>query len=196
MDRICFKTITEKLGLPLFVKPANAGSALGVSRVSSENDFLDSIKEAFRHDRKILIETAIFGRELECAVLGNEHPQASVPGEIIPREGDFYSYEAKYLDAKGAKLDAPAKLEPKQIERIKTLAIQAYQTLCCEGLARVDFFLTPDDRLYVNEINTMPGFTNISMYPKLWDLSGIPYAELLDKLIQLALSRSVFLPPT
>lgn len=195
LEQIQFKAVTKKLGLPLFVKPANAGSSLGVSKVSSEDTFLAAVTEAFRHDRKILIESAIFGRELECAVLGNEYPRASVPGEIIPRQGDFYSYEAKYLDDKGARLDAPARLTPEQIDRIQTLAIRAYQTLCCEGLARIDFFLTPEDRLYVNEISTMPGFTDISMYPKLWGLSGVPYADLIEKLIQLAISRSIFLPP-
>jgi D-alanine-D-alanine ligase len=194
IDQFDFKAVTEKLGLPLFIKPANAGSSLGISKVSSESTFLASITEAFRHDRKILIESAVVGRELECAVLGNENPKASIPGEIIPKQGEFYSYEAKYLND-GTQLEAPAKLTPAQIERLQALAIQAYKILCCEGLARVDFFLTPDDRLYVNEINTMPGFTNISMYPRLWGLSGISYVELLEQLIQLALSRAIFLPP-
>jgi D-alanine-D-alanine ligase len=195
INQIDFKAVTKKLGLPLFVKPANAGSSLGISKVSSEDTFLASITEAFRYDRKILIESAVVGRELECAVLGNENPAVSVPGEIIPKQGEFYSYAAKYLDENAVQLEAPAKLTPEQVERLQTLAIHAYKTLCCEGLARVDFFLTPDNRLYVNEINTMPGFTSISMYPKLWGLSGIPYADLLEKLIQLALSRAIFFPP-
>jgi D-alanine-D-alanine ligase len=195
LKSIEFKSVTAKLGLPLFIKPANAGSSLGVSKVVSEDSFSASVTEAFRHDQKILIESAILGRELECAVLGNECPDASVIGEIIPRTGDFYSYEAKYLDSNGARLEAPAQLSPDQIKQIQALAIAAYKTLGCQGLARVDFFLSADDRLYVNEINTMPGFTDISMYPKLWGLSGVPYATLVEKLIQFALSRVRFVCP-
>jgi D-alanine-D-alanine ligase len=195
LEKIDFESVTKKLGLPIFVKPANAGSSLGVSKVTAEAHFKKRIEEAFRHDRKILIETAVMAREIECAVLGNTDIKASVPGEIIPRKGDFYSYVAKYLDDKGAELVAPAELNAEQIKRVQQMAILAYKVLGCEGLARVDFFLTSDDRLYINEINTMPGFTNISMYPRLWGLSGIPYAELIETLIQLGLSRSIFFPP-
>lgn len=188
-DAPTFAAVRERLGLPFFVKPANAGSSLGISRVMEEKDFASSLKEAFRHDSKILIEQAIVGREIECAVLGNEDPRASLPGEIIPDKA-FYSYAAKYLTDDGARLEMPAKLSSKQIEHVQQTAIQAYKALCCEGMARVDFFLAPDNKLYVNEINTIPGFTNISMYPKLWDLTGIPYPVLINELIQLALSRS------
>jgi D-alanine-D-alanine ligase len=135
-----------------------------------------------------LIEECISGREIECSVLGNENPSASVLGEILPRH-EFYSYEAKYLDENGAVLEIPAKLEPETSERVRQLAIKTFSVLCCEGMARVDFFLRNHEEIIVNEINTIPGFTRISMYPKLWEATGLSYTELIDRLIQLAIER-------
>lgn len=186
-EKINFKEIKNELGLPFFVKPANAGSSVGVSKVKSEEEFGKSIEEAFKYDTKILIEEGVSGRELECAVLGNEDVRASVIGEVLPQK-DFYSYEAKYVDEDGAKLEMPAKIKAEEEKKIQDLAVRAFRVLGCEGMARVDFFLTPE-RLVVNEINTIPGFTKISMYPKLWDLSGIKYPKLIDKLIQLGFQR-------
>lgn len=185
--KINFNKIKNELGLPFFVKPANAGSSVGVSKVKSKNDFIAAVEEAFKYDNKILIEENISGRELECAVLGNEEVLSSVVGEVLPQK-DFYSYEAKYIDGEGAKLEMPAKITKKEEKIIQDLAIKTFKVLGCEGMARVDFFLTKD-RLAVNEINTIPGFTKISMYPKLWDLSGIKYSDLIDRLIQLGLQR-------
>jgi D-alanine-D-alanine ligase len=173
----------------MFVKPANLGSSVGISRVRSREDFDKAIDLAFRFDLKILIEENLKGREIECAVLGNEYPQSSVPGEVIPADG-FYSYEAKYIDEKGAALEMPAKnLSESQITALKVLAVKAYQALNCEGLTRVDFFVLEDGRMYINEVNTLPGFTKISMYPKLWELSGVSYPDLIDRLLQLAIHR-------
>jgi D-alanine-D-alanine ligase len=183
-----FHEVVQNLGLPLFVKPANAGSSVGVSKVKNEEQFNKALDEAFAFDTKILIEECIVGREVECAVLGNEQPIASSVGEVIAQQ-DFYSYEAKYIDENGALLEIPAKLSPEAVSLIQEQAIKAFKVLCCEGLARVDFFLTKDNIAVINEINTIPGFTKISMYPKLWEISGISYKELIDKLIQLALAR-------
>jgi D-alanine-D-alanine ligase len=188
LQKINFKDVKKELGLPLFIKPANLGSSVGIHKAKNEPDFNFAIKDAFKYDNKILIEEFIKGREIECSVLGNEAPIASIPGEIIPRH-EYYSYEAKYIDEKGANLEIPARLPEEVIQKVQTLAIKTFQTLCCEGMARVDFFLTEDNRLYVNEINTIPGFTKISMYPKLWEISGISYGELIDRLIQLAIER-------
>lgn len=183
-----FKDVQAKLGAIVFVKPANAGSSVGVSKVKTESEFASAVQEAFEFDRKILIEEFIKGREIECSVLGNHDPIASIPGEIIPHH-DFYSYEAKYIDEDGAGLEIPAKLDTVTVKKIQELAIQSFKALSCEGMGRVDFFLTENGDAYVNEINTIPGFTKISMYPKLWEASGIGYAELLDRLIKLALER-------
>jgi D-alanine-D-alanine ligase len=186
--QIDFANLKRNLGLPLFVKPANLGSSVGISKVGNLEQFIRATKEAFRYDNKILIEESIRGRELECSVLGNENPIVSVPGEIITHH-EFYSYDAKYLDEKGARLVIPAKLPKRIAKRVQQMALRTFKTLCCEGMARVDFFLRNDRELLVNEINTIPGFTKISMYPKLWEASGIPYGELIDRLIQLALER-------
>ncbi len=188
MNKISFAEIRRTLALPFFVKPANLGSSVGISKVSSREQFGGAIKEAFRFDTKILIEEYIRGREIECSVLGNENPIASLPGEIITRH-DFYSYNAKYIDEKGAQLIIPAKLPRKLIQKIQETAIESFKVLCCEGMARVDFFLREEREIVVNEINTIPGFTKISMYPKLWEASGIAYSDLIDRLIQLALER-------
>jgi D-alanine-D-alanine ligase len=193
--------ITEALGSPFFIKPANMGSSVGISKVQGPEAYQDAVEEAFRYDRKIIIEEFIMGRELECAVLGNEDAAASVPGEVIPRH-EFYSYDAKYLDEHGAALVIPAKVADSVKERIQGLAVKTFKVLECEGLSRVDFFLreagngeasggedsnTAD--ILVNEINTIPGFTRISMYPKLWEASGLSYTELITRLIDLAIER-------
>lgn len=187
-NEFTYEDIVEELGLPLFVKPSNAGSSVGVHKVKSKEDFEAALTDAFQYDRKILVEEAIVGREVECAVLGNENPIASVIGEIIPMD-DFYSYDAKYISNDGAKLEIPAKMDTEVADLIQDTAIKAFQVICGEGLSRVDFFLKPDNSLVLNEINTMPGFTSISMYPKLFEASGIPYSELIDRLIQLAIDR-------
>ncbi len=183
-----FGSIRRRIGLPFFVKPANLGSSVGISKVSGRQAFDAAVKEAFRFDDKILVEEFIQGREIECSVLGNENPMASLPGEIITSH-DFYSYDAKYIDEKGAQLVIPAKLPQRTVSAVQRTAIRTFKALCCEGMARVDFFLRPNAEVMVNEINTIPGFTKISMYPKLWEASGISYARLIDRLIQLALDR-------
>jgi D-alanine-D-alanine ligase len=180
-----FEEISSKLGTPIFVKPANMGSSVGVSKVHDEESFRTAVNEAFKYDTKVIFEENIPGREIECSVLGNEEPQASVPGEVKAAR-EFYSYEAKYIDADGAVLEIPAKLSQAQIREIQALAVKTFQVLECQGLSRVDFFLKEDGTVIVNEINTMPGFTKISMYPKLWEASGISYSELITKLIEMA----------
>ena len=183
-----FHDVVAELGLPFFVKPANLGSSVGISKVKSEQDYRAALVHAFTFDRKVVIEECIIGREIECSVLGNEEPIASLPGEVIPRH-EFYSYEAKYLDEEGADFQIPVHLPAEIVEKIQRTAIEAFIALCCEGMARVDFFLKENGDILINEINTIPGFTKISMYPKLWQVSGIPYPELLDRLIQLAIER-------
>ncbi|CUH96841.1 D-alanine-D-alanine ligase [Propionispora sp. 2/2-37] len=187
-ESLDFQDISKQLGLPFFVKPANAGSSVGVSKVKNEAQFHQAVKEAFAFDNKILIEEFIEGREVECAVLGNEKPVASRVGEIIAQQ-EFYSYEAKYIDENGAILQIPAQLPAETEKLIQDTAVNTFRVLCCEGMARVDFFLTKDNNIVVNEINTIPGFTKISMYPKLWEISGITYRDLIDRLIQLALEK-------
>jgi D-alanine-D-alanine ligase len=187
-DKISFAKVKKTLGMPLFIKPANLGSSVGISKVAKPAEFSAAVKEAFRYDNKIIIEEFIQGREIECSVLGNDQPIASLPGEIVVNR-EFYSYDAKYIDDNGARLEIPAKL-PKQVEKnVRELALRAYKALCCEGMARVDFFVQTDGRVLVNEINTIPGFTKISMYPKMWEASGISYSKLIDRLIQLAIQR-------
>lgn len=185
------KQVQDDIGkLPVFVKPANLGSSVGISKVQSYKDLIVAVKNAFKYDQKIIVEEAIVGKEVEISVLGNEDPIASVVGEIqTNKKHDFYSYEAKYLDENGATLVIPARITKIQENKIQRIAIKAYQALCCEGMARVDMFLTKIGTVYVNEINTIPGFTNISMYPKLWGASGLSQTKLIDKLIQLALDR-------
>ncbi len=187
-NRIGYDDIVKKLGNELFVKPANMGSSVGVSFTDTKEKFEEALKEAFLYDDKVIVEEKVIGREIECAVLGNDFPKSSAPGEIIPTKS-FYSYESKYLDEDDARLDVPAKLPEELIEPIKAIAVKAYQCLECKGLSRVDMFLTPDNRMIINEINTLPGFTKISMYPKLWDYSGIPQTALVDQLIQLAIDE-------
>jgi D-alanine-D-alanine ligase len=179
------------LGLPLFIKPANAGSSVGIRKVTAAAALEDAIRYAFRFDSKVLAETAVVGREIELAVLGGNPPSVSVPGEIIVEHADgFYSYEAKYIDEHGARFDMPARITSEQCLRAQALALRAFEVLECDGMARVDLFLQPDGSFLVNEINTIPGFTAISMYPKLWALSGIEVSELVTRLIDLALQRA------
>jgi D-alanine-D-alanine ligase len=188
LNTIALDDIIQRIHLPCFVKPANMGSSIGISKVSQSSELLDAIHYAFEYDRKVLVEANITGREIECAVLGNETPIVSIPGEIIPQH-DFYSYQAKYFDENGARLIIPAILNPQTLENIQKIALRAFKTLDCQGMARVDFFVDQQEKIYINELNTIPGFTTISMYPKLWEASGIRYTELLDRLIQLAIQR-------
>ena len=176
-------------GLPLFVKPANLGSSVGISKVKTTDALSAAVATALEYDEKIVIEKGIDGREIECAVLGNDAPEASEPGEICP-QAEFYSYEAKYLDEHGAALKIPAPLSAAQTATVRDLAVRTFLLLECAGMARVDFFLERATEIfYVNEINTIPGFTSISMYPKLWEASGVPYRELVHRLIELARQR-------
>jgi D-alanine-D-alanine ligase len=185
-----FEAAASALGLPLFVKPANLGSSVGITKVHEQREFVEAVRTAFLYDSKILLEEAIEGMEIECSVLGNDDPVASLPGRVIPRAAEFYSYEAKYIDETGAELEIPARLEPQAVVRVQKRAVDAFRVLCCEGMARVDFFLRETDgEVLVNEINTIPGFTKISMYPKLWEVSGLSYPRLLDRLIELAFDR-------
>src|SRR5213595_875751 len=187
------KLVESKLKYPVFVKPANLGSSVGISKARNTKELGPAIAEAARFDRKIVIEEGVGGkknkaREIECSVLGNDNPAASVPGEIVPST-EFYDYAAKYLD-EGSQLIIPAKLTKTESKRIQELAIAAFRAVDCSGLSRVDFLMDPKSRkIYLNEINTMPGFTSISMYPKLWAASGVTYPELIEKLIQLGLER-------
>jgi D-alanine-D-alanine ligase len=183
-----FESIASQLGRPFFVKPSNSGSSVGVSKVDTAEGWAAARSEALRYDRKLLVEEFIAGQEVEVAVLGNGQPRASVVGEIVPGH-DFYSYEAKYLDEKGAVLRIPAALSPGIATRVQALAIQAFRVLECAGMARVDFFVTTAGQIYVNEINTLPGFTKVSMYPKLWEASGIAYGALIETLVDLAIDR-------
>jgi D-alanine-D-alanine ligase len=181
----------EELGSPVFVKPANLGSSVGVRRAKTRDELVAAIDHAFEFDTKAIIEEAVVGvREIECAVLGDEDPIASIPGEIVVgHEDGFYSYAAKYIDEHGAKIRIPAELTAAQASSVQLLALQTFRALEGSGLARVDFFLSQDGRLFVNEINTLPGFTAISMYPKLWEASGIPARDLVERLIEIAMAR-------
>lgn len=182
------KNIRKSFGLPLFVKPSNLGSSVGITKVKSFSRVAEAIRTAFRYDRKILVEKGIEGRELECSVLGNDLPEASLPGEVIPFR-EFYDYNDKYLDGKTTFL-IPAKLPKSVTARTQRLAVAAFKAVECSGMARVDFFLEKDtNRLFINEINTIPGFTAISMYPKLWSFSGLSFPRLLDRLIALGFER-------
>ncbi len=171
---------------PLFVKPCIAGSSVGVSKVHEFRQLEGAILDALKHDRRVLIEEAIVGREVEVAVLGNDRPEASVVGEVLSAN-EFYDYAAKYINA-ASRTVIPADITPKEQEALRKAAIEVYTAMDCRGMARADFFLTADGTPVFNEINTLPGFTNISMYPKLWEASGLPYAKLLDRLIELALA--------
>ena len=182
------KAVAKKFRFPLFVKPATLGSSVGMTKVHKREELPAALDLAAEFAQKTLVERNIRGREIEVSVLGNDEPKASVPGEIIPHR-EFYDYTAKYLE-EGTRLEIPAKLTQAQAQRFQEYAVRAFRCLECRGMARVDFFLEkPSGRIYINEINTIPGFTSISMYPKLWEASGIPYRELIDRLIQLALAE-------
>jgi D-alanine-D-alanine ligase len=178
----------QRLGYPVFVKPANLGSSVGISKAKSRAELAAALELAAQYDRKIIVERAIAGRELECSVLGNAEPKASLPCEILPSR-EFYDYEDKYLLDR-AQTVVPADLPPEQVEETRRLAVACYQAVDCEGMARVDFLLeAATGRIYINEINTIPGFTSISMFPKMWEATGLSYPALIDRLIELALER-------
>ena len=182
------KLVEEKLKFPVFVKPANSGSSVGVKKANNGPELIVALQNASIYDRKVLIEEEIVGKEVECAVLGNNFPQASTVGEIIAAD-TFYTYDAKYNN-KESKIKIPANIDEAKIDEIRKIAVKAFKALDCVGLARVDFFVQKDtNKVYLNEINTMPGFTEISMYPKLWEYSGLSYKELLNKLIECALDN-------
>lgn len=182
------RKIIQELGLPLFVKPANLGSSVGISKIKSRKELAPAVRLAFRYDHKILVEKAIKGREIECSVLGNERPRASLPGEVIPHR-EFYDYADKYLEGK-TRFRIPADLPEDLTRQFQELAVASFRAIDGCGMARVDFFLEQGTRnIYINEINTIPGFTEISMYPRLWEVSGLSFSRLLDRLIQLALRR-------
>lgn len=183
-----YQQVVKKLGTPFYIKPANMGSSVGISKVQKEEDYTPALDEAFKYDLKIVIEENIEGMELECAVLGNRKAKASVVGRIIAYH-EFYTYSSKYLDDKGFKLEIPAAISEEKSEEIRALAVKVFEVLDTFGLGRVDVFLKKDGKVLVNEINTMPGFTSISMYPMLWKESGLSYGELIDRLIQLAIER-------
>jgi D-alanine-D-alanine ligase len=188
-----YDAVVAELGSPVFVKPARLGSSVGISKAGTREKFAEAIAEAFRHDRKILVEEFVRGREIECGVLEGEDGTltASLPGEIVPsdRHG-FYTYEAKYLDEHGAAVKVPADLSRELSDQVRKLSIAAFRALGCEGLARIDFFLREDGKLVINEINTLPGFTNVSMYPKVFEAMGLSYSELVDRLIRHGLARA------
>jgi D-alanine-D-alanine ligase len=185
---LTFDKIKDKLGENFFIKPANMGSSLGVSKITSIDEFQQAVDLAFSYDNKIIFEQAVVGKELEVSVLGDNSPTASTVGEIVTKT-DFYSYQTKYLDDSSASLKIPANIDHKTSEKIKQLAIKAFKALECKDMARCDFFLSDDGKLFINEINSIPGFTHISMYPKLWEASGISYTDLLDRLINFAIAR-------
>lgn len=182
------KRIEERIAYPCFVKPVNLGSSVGISKAHNREELMEAVNLAAKFDRKILIEAGVNAREIECGVLGNDEPIASVPGEVIPKK-EFYDYEAKYFDDQ-TELVIPADIPPETAALVRQMAIRSFKAVDCAGLARVDFFLTRDThKLYVNEINTIPGFTKTSMYPRLWQASGISYSELIDRLLELAIER-------
>jgi D-alanine-D-alanine ligase len=184
-----FASLADRLGVPFFLKPVNMGSSIGVHKVASEASYREAISDAFLYDTKVIIEEFIDGREIECAVIGMHNLEASPPAEIIPTH-EFYSYEAKYLDENGAMIELPARVTIEQANEFRKIAINVCETLECYGLARVDFFLRKSDgAIFVNEINTLPGFTKISMYPKMMEKTGRTYSGLIDELIKIAVAR-------
>lgn len=188
VDHIDYQSIKRELGELMFIKPANLGSSVGINKACNKTEFERAVADAFQYDRKIVIEEAIVGRELECAVLGNDELRVASPGEIIPKR-DFYSYDAKYLDEDGAELVVPADIDAKTSATMQEMAIQAFRSLFCSGLARIDFFLKPNGEIIINEINTLPGFTPISMYPKMWSADGLNYPNLINRLLELAVEN-------
>ncbi|HLV04735.1 D-alanine--D-alanine ligase family protein [uncultured Georgenia sp.] len=193
-DRGAATDAVESLGFPVFVKPARAGSSLGISKVERLEDLEAAVAVAQRHDPKVIVEAAVAGREIECAVLegrGDAPPRTALPGEIAVTGHEFYDFESKYIDAEHVRLSCPADLPEEVTEQVRSLAAQAFEALGCEGLARVDFFVGDTGTVTINEVNTMPGFTPYSMYPLMWERSGLSYPELVDELVQLALERPI-----
>lgn len=184
-----FSELSLRLGVPMFVKPASQGSSVGVSKVTDEQGLSAALALAFEYDHKVLIEQGIVGREVECAVLGNREPQVSVCGEVVAND-EFYAYDTKYLNDGQARIAIPAELTADLADEVRDVALKAYRVLGCAGLSRVDFFVTDAREIIINEVNTIPGFTSISMYPKLWQASGLSYPDLIDRLINLALERA------
>jgi D-alanine-D-alanine ligase len=180
--------LESRFGYPMFVKPANLGSSVGISKAKSREELIAAVADAARYDRKVIVERAIAGQEIECSVLGNAAPEASTPCEVLPSR-EFYDYDDKYLLDK-TEFRMPPDLPSGRIQEVRRMAVACYQAVGCEGMSRVDFLIErTTGKTYINEINTIPGFTSISMYPKMWDHDGLPYSELLDRLIQLALER-------
>jgi D-alanine-D-alanine ligase len=189
-NKISFDTIVTKLGLPFMVKSASLGSSVGVSKVSQRQDFKQALDESFRFDQEVIIEEFVQGREIECAILGNHPPEASNPGEIIiNKQYEFYTFDAKYVDPDAVTIQVPADLDKATIQKIRKISLKAYQALRCEDFSRVDLFLTRQGKIYVNEINTIPGFTNSSMFPMMWKERGISFTELITRLVTLAFDR-------
>lgn len=184
---VAYDKVEKELGYPCFVKPANAGSSVGITKCKKREDLRQAFMNAFQYDRKIIVEEAIVGREVEIGVIGNDSPTCSVVGEIVPKK-EFYDYQAKYEDG-NTELIIPADITAEEYETIQQMAIAAFKALDLSGLVRADFFLTKDGDVYINEVNTMPGFTPFSMFPLLWKHSGVPYPELIEKLVQLAIER-------
>jgi len=184
--KVSYKQLCDQWGSVLYVKPCNLGSSVGISKVRNDREYDAALDMAFRYDLKAIVEEEVRGREIECAVMGNDEPIASVPGEVIV-QADFYSYNAKYIDGGGSRTEIPANLPADLVEKVRETAVDAFQALDCKGMARVDVFVTEDEKVIVNEINTIPGFTNISMYPKMWEVSGISQTELVSRLIEFAL---------
>src|SRR5699024_6929535 len=182
-----YEQVETEVGYPCFVKPANLGSSVGINKCTNRDELVSAFAEAFQYDRKIIIEEGVTAREIEIGVLGNDKPECSVAGEIVPKT-DFYDYKAKYHDG-NTSLIIPAEIRPEQYEEMKKMAIQAFKALDCSGLVRVDFFITNDDRILINEVNTMPGFTPYSMFPLLWKHTGVDYPSLIERLIQLGMER-------
>jgi D-alanine-D-alanine ligase len=181
--------VEATLGYPCFVKPANGGSSVGVSKVHSREDLGQAFSAAFLHDDKAVVEEAVAGQEVECSVLGNERPEVSIVGEVEP-DREFYDYESKYSAESQTKLHIPARVSAATAEAVRALAVRMYQAMGCEGYARVDFFVTGAGEVVANEVNTIPGFTSISMYPKLWEASGLGYSDLLSRILELAFERA------
>jgi D-alanine-D-alanine ligase len=189
-SKIGYQNIVDQLGLPFMTKAASLGSSVGVSKVKSEKDFVRSIDEAFKYDDEILFEEYISGREIECAVLGNSPTIASLPGEIVINgQYEFYTFDAKYVDPNAVRIDVPAKLDASKAEEIRSLSMQAFHTLRCLDYARVDLFLSDKNKVFINEINTIPGFTNSSMFPMMWKQQGISFGDLITKLIDATMER-------
>ena len=189
--RIKYSYVVAKLGLPFMIKSASLGSSVGVSKVKNENDFVQALEESFKYDSMVIMEQFIKGRELECAVMGNSDPKAAMPCEVVlVKDYDFYTYTAKYLDDEAVRIDLPAKIDENVMEKIRTASVEAYKALRCEDFARVDLFLTQDGTIYINEINTIPGFTSVSMFPMMWQHMGMKYSELISELINHCIERN------